>query len=192
MATTTTGNLPHREGYRKKGAKTAKRPEMLNPKPSILTELLLHLSVRRAFRIRSKSWDWILDVPEGEKLFPPNLGRKEKLKMLLVLLLLRSVLVSSSQEKEKRRKKNPSKEERAVFVHSAGSDLYHYRRTDRVITIKSLWQTYTCALLFWELLVAILSSLAPSSSRKEIILTSQFALYNTMTTEQETGTERIR
>lgn len=61
-----------------------------------------------------------------------------------------------------------------------------------IITIQSLWQTYTCALLFWELLLAILSSLAPSSSRKEITLTSQFALYNTMTTEQETGTERIR
>lgn len=67
-----------------------------------------------------------MDVPEGEKLIPPNLARKVKLKwlkMLLVLLLLRSVLVSSSQKKEKRRKKNTSKEERAVFVHSAGSDL---------------------------------------------------------------------
>lgn len=66
--------------------------------------------------------------------------------------------------------------------------LYH-RRTDTVITIKSLWQTYTCALLFWALLLAILSSLAHSSSMKEIILTSQITLYNITTTEQETGRE---
>jgi len=65
----------------------------------------------------------------------------------------------------------------------------HHRRTDTVITTKSLWQTYTCALLFWALLLAILSSLAHSSSMKEIILTSQITLYNIMTTEQETGRE---
>lgn len=197
MATTTTGNLPRREGYRKKGIteKTAKRPKTSNPKPSILTKLLFLLSVHRAFRVRSESRHWILDVPESENPLPPNLGRKEKLKWLktlLVLLLLRSALVSAPKKKRKEgRKIHQRKKEQFLFSVQALT----CNTTEgpiKVITIKSLWQTYTCALLFWELLLAILSSLAPSSSRKEIILTSQFALYNKMTTEQETGTERIR
>lgn len=57
MATTTSGNLPHREGYRKREAKLPNNQKMLNPKPSILTKLLLHPSAHRAFRIRSESPD---------------------------------------------------------------------------------------------------------------------------------------